>query len=128
MSASVDPVQAMLSIIRERRRITRADIEALVDAVVEQQTTAFVRDAQQAGHTAAEVESLILKAQRAMLATGDTTLCTTCLTSALDRAAMYPQDAPCNENKKRFENKKIMTGGPKNVRSRSLRGAPGGSP
>jgi hypothetical protein len=67
MSPSADPVRALLSMIRERRHITRANIEALVDAAIEQRTTAFVRDAQQAGRTAKEIESLI-EAQRAMLA------------------------------------------------------------
>jgi hypothetical protein len=68
MSASTDAVQAILSRIRESRRMTRANIEALVDATIEDQTAAFVRDAQQAGHTAKEIESVI-EAQRAMLAT-----------------------------------------------------------
>jgi CO dehydrogenase/acetyl-CoA synthase alpha subunit len=66
MPASIDAVQAILSRIRERNHVTRADIEVLVDAVIEQRTAQFVRDAQRAGHTAAEIET-VLETNRATL-------------------------------------------------------------
>jgi CO dehydrogenase/acetyl-CoA synthase alpha subunit len=68
MSASTDPVQATISRLNERGNITRADVQAVLDKIMQAKTAAFIRDAKQAGHTAKEIESLI-EAQRAMLAT-----------------------------------------------------------
>jgi hypothetical protein len=61
----------MLSRIRERRRITRADIEALVDAVIEQQPPAFV--AMPASRTHSSRGRNCFNTNRTMLRSGDTT-------------------------------------------------------
>jgi hypothetical protein len=57
MSASTNPIHALVARLNERRNITRADVEAVLDTLIEQKFAEYVRDMQSHGVSPHEIES-----------------------------------------------------------------------
>ena len=57
MSASSNPIHALVARLNARRNITSADIETLLDMLIEQTSSEYVRDMQQHGLSPHEIES-----------------------------------------------------------------------
>jgi uncharacterized protein YhaN len=56
MSATIDPVQAMISRLNERDNVTRADVAALLDALIEKKLSEYVRELQQLDVSPGEIK------------------------------------------------------------------------
>jgi hypothetical protein len=57
MSASANPIHALVARINERRNITREDIVVLLDMIIAEKSAEFVCDLRQHGMSPDEIES-----------------------------------------------------------------------
>jgi len=59
MSASVNPIHALVARLNARRNVTHAEVETLLDMLIDQQLSAYVRDLRQSGLSPDEIEQSI---------------------------------------------------------------------
>jgi hypothetical protein len=59
MSASINPIHALVARLNARRNITCADVATLIDMLIEQEFSEYVRDMRRHGLSADEIETSI---------------------------------------------------------------------